>query len=179
MFANVFAAQTAPTTQHLKESWEDEIGTTISENTWCKCLYNIHTCSINARHQLIQYKVVHRPHYSRVKLHSFFPSTPPICVKCKQTDGTLAHILSFCSKLGSGVGYSIFILRFMDRISPPDPETGVLGWSHQLMALNHWKAQAVQFGMVIAKRSILKFWNKDIDPTFEIWLTELLHTLHI
>lgn len=61
MFVNVFAAQTAPSTQHLKE--------------------NIHSCSINARHHLIQYKVVHRLHYSRVNLHSFFPSTRPLCKK--------------------------------------------------------------------------------------------------
>lgn len=31
MFVNVFAAQTAPST-HLKESWKEEIGTTISED---------------------------------------------------------------------------------------------------------------------------------------------------
>lgn len=52
MFVNVFAAQTAPSAQHLKESWEEEIGTTISKDAWCKCLYNIQTCSVNARHQI-------------------------------------------------------------------------------------------------------------------------------
>lgn len=51
VIVNVFAAQTAPSTQHLRECWEGEIGTVISEDAWCKCLCSIHTCSINSRHQ--------------------------------------------------------------------------------------------------------------------------------
>lgn len=124
MFVIVFAAKTAPSTQHLKESWQEEIGTTVSENAWCKCLYNIHTCSINARHQLIQYKVVHRLHYSSVKLHSFFPSTSAICVQCKQTDGTLAHMFWFCSKLSR---FWCEILNFYSEVSGHDPPIPILG----------------------------------------------------
>lgn len=143
-------------------------------------LLSRHTCSINARHQLIQYKVIHRLHYSHVKLHSFFTSNSPLCVKCKQADGTLAQMFWFCSKLSR---FWCEVFNFYSEVYrhdfPPDPETGILGWSHQLKTLSHWKAQAVQFGMVIAKKSILKLWNKDTAPTFDIWLIELSHTLHI
>lgn len=38
MFVNVFAAQTPQSTQHLREGWEREIGTVISEDAWSKCL---------------------------------------------------------------------------------------------------------------------------------------------
>lgn len=53
MFVIAFAAETAPSTQHLRECWEREIGTVIPEDAWSKCLYSIHACSINSRHQLI------------------------------------------------------------------------------------------------------------------------------
>ncbi len=178
MFVNVFAAQTAPSTQHLRECWEREIGTTISDDAWCKCLSSIHTCSINSRHQLIQYKVIHGLHYSRVKLHSFFSFTSPLCVKCKQSNGTLAHMLWFCNKLRR-FWHEVF--HFYSEVYGydllPDPETGILGWSHQLETLSHSKALSCLYGKVIAKKIILKVWNKDISPSFEAWLTEPSNTL--
>ena len=61
----------------------------------------------------------------------------------------------------------------------PNPETGILGWSHQLETLSHWKALSIQYGMAIAKKIILKVWNKDISPSFEAWLTELSNTLYM
>lgn len=180
MFVNVFAAQTAPSTQYLRESWEKDIGTTISEDAWRKCLHSIYTCSVNSRHQLIQYKVIHRLHYSRVKLHSFYASTSPLCVKCKQADGTLAHMFWFCNKLGR-FWHEVF--HFYSEVYgydlTPDPETGILGWSHQLDTLNRWKALSIQYGMVVAKKIILKVWNKETPPCFEAWLTEFSNILYM
>lgn len=37
----------------------------------------------------------------------------------------------------------------------------------------------VAYGMVIAKRCILKMWKSDSPPKFEAWLRELVGILHI
>lgn len=71
---NVFMGQTAPSTQHLRGSWESEIGVEISEDTWAECVHSIQCCLINWR-QLIQYKVIRTLHYSCVNLNSFYPSS--------------------------------------------------------------------------------------------------------
>lgn len=72
-------------------SWEKDLGIDILENRWTKVLglQGISSCSINSYFQLILYKVVHRLHYSRTKLHSIYPSVSPLCLKCKSTEGML------------------------------------------------------------------------------------------
>ncbi len=54
-------------------------------------LRNVHTCSVNARHSLIQFKVIHRLRYSKLKLHQIYPTISPLCNKCETLEGTLFH----------------------------------------------------------------------------------------
>ncbi len=86
-------------TQKIKHDWEEEMGFNIHENMWDECLRNVHTCSVNVRHNLIQFKVVHRLHYSKLKLHKIYPTISPLCNKCKTLEGTLFHSLWSCSKI--------------------------------------------------------------------------------
>lgn len=71
-------------TEYIKEGWEKELGTGIAEDIWKESQRYINTCSLNARHCQIQFKILHRLYYSRVKLHRIFPEISPICDKCNQ-----------------------------------------------------------------------------------------------
>ena len=51
----------------IKENWEKDLETDISEVQWSKILKRIHSSSICAKHGLIQFKIVHRLHMSKVK----------------------------------------------------------------------------------------------------------------
>lgn len=51
--------------------------------------------------------------------------------------------------------------------------------TQQLETLSHWKTLSIQYGMVIAKKIILKIWNKEISPRFETWLKEISSTLYM
>jgi hypothetical protein len=62
-----FSNYTEASTSHLKETWGKELNIEISDDLWGEALSRIPSCSINARYQLIQYKVVHRLHYSKTK----------------------------------------------------------------------------------------------------------------
>ncbi len=53
-------------------AWEDELGAELSDETWDRCLTAVRSCSVNIRHQLIQFKVIHRLHYTKTKLHKIF-----------------------------------------------------------------------------------------------------------
>lgn len=48
----------------IKQVWESELVIEIEDESWEEVLVNIKYCSINARLQLIQYKIVHRLHYT-------------------------------------------------------------------------------------------------------------------
>lgn len=66
-FVNFFTGQLRCNALILKEAWEEELGLQIENEIWEESLSCIQSCSINARHQLIQFKILHRLHYSKTK----------------------------------------------------------------------------------------------------------------
>lgn len=84
---------------NIKRAWEEDLDRPLSEDTWNCILKQVHSSSICARHSLIQFKVVHRAHISKVKLAQMFPGTNPICNRCQCAEGTLIHMFWTCPKL--------------------------------------------------------------------------------
>lgn len=180
LFVNVFKDNTNFSSLHLKIAWEEDLGIQVSETVWDKCLSSIYSCSINSRHQLIQYKVLHRLHYSKTKLSKFYSSVSPICDKCKAAEGTLAHLFWFCAQIQS---FWIEIFHFFAKVYNcallPDPFIAILGWSDSLQALRPKVRLPIQYGVIVAKKVILLLWKKNTRPLFSDWLTELTSTLHL
>lgn len=81
----------------LKENWEKDLDTSISEDQWASIIQRIHSSSICARHSFIQFKIV--LYMSKVKLSKIFSEVSPICEKCKQAPATLYHSLWSCPNL--------------------------------------------------------------------------------
>ena len=77
----------------IKTKWEKEMGTEISDTLWEKSLEHTHRCSNNARHCLIQLKILHRLHYSKERLHRIYPELSPICDRCLAAEDTLCHTM--------------------------------------------------------------------------------------
>ena len=179
-FVDLFTSLNPTSSQHLKEAWEKDLALSISDNDWESYLGDIHKCSINSRHQLIQFKVVHRLHYSCTKLHSFYPSVSPICSKCQSAEGTLGHLFWFCPKLNQFWSdiFKCFSEVYECNISP-DPFTAILGGSQHLSMLTNEHRRTIQYGMVIAKRNILTLWKSGEAPSFKAWLSETTSLLHM
>ena len=74
---NVLQNNTPPS-EVYRRAWEDEMGQQISNYIWDESLQFIHTCSLNTRRCLIQFKVRHRLYYSKTKLNKIFPSSSPL-----------------------------------------------------------------------------------------------------
>lgn len=136
-----------PKVVSIKEAWEKELGTLMPLNVWEESLEYIHECSINAQHCSIQFKILHRLHYSKAELHGIFPDVSPLCEKCDSMEATLSHSYALCPKLQQ---YRCDILHFFSLIlevrMEPDPILIILGISGELLKLT------------IAQQRLLAFW---------------------
>lgn len=179
-FIDVFNNQFDISTWYLKDSWEKDLGIQITNEDWEKSIKVINTCSINSRHQLIQYKVVHRLHYSRVKLKKFYPSISSKCNKCESAEGSLGHLFRSCPRLFEF--WSEIFNFYSEAYScdlAPDPAIAVFGWSDSLRGFSQQFKKAVQYGKVLAKKVILYLWKSSSKPLFKSWLSEFSTTLHL
>lgn len=57
-------------TAGLRQGWADELVLEIKDEVWDECLKGVYHCSVNVRHNLIQFKMLHRLYYSREMLHT-------------------------------------------------------------------------------------------------------------
>lgn len=107
-----FTSKDSTSTNGIKKAWEKEINTLLSDNIWRIALSRVHRCSVNSRHSLIQFKVIHRFHYSKFMLHKFYPSVSQMWDKCKSSEGTLLHLFWDCPAIQPLVWLSIFSFFF-------------------------------------------------------------------
>ena len=145
------------------------------------CLLKIHRCSINARHKLIQFKITHRLHYSKLKVNKMYPNVSALCNKCKNQVGTLTHQLWTCPSLHS-FWSSIFDFysKAFKRLCEPCPLVAILGSAgDSTQYSNNTKSvqQSLCLGAILAKRLILRHWKSDNVPSIEMWMRELSETL--
>lgn len=88
---SILMAHEVVSTKKVKNDREQELNTELNVTDWEGILDRIHSSSINSRHALVQFKVVHRLHYSKARVHGIYSNISPLCDKCKQQSGTLTH----------------------------------------------------------------------------------------
>ncbi len=118
---------------------------------------------------MIQFKVIHRLHYSKTKLHTIFPNVSSICNNCKISEGTLSHLFWTCHKIRP-FWQSIF--RFISEAYniylPPEAKLGTFGDTSDIGS--KYVSQAVSL-------CILQKWKSESVPVFEVWLRDLSYVL--
>lgn len=162
----------------LKNQWEGDLGTQISDDTWEEALDRIHSSSICLRHTVIQFKVLHRLHWSKIKLAKFVPDMDPICDRCRQDQATLAHAFWFCPKLNT-FWQSIF-KTFSDVLEVPiEPSAfiAIFGVVSQETHLSRNGKNMIAFASLLARRLILLKWKEKFPPTFKAWVNDIMHHL--
>ncbi len=169
MFGLFESFVTAPN-ERFKVAWEDELGAELSDETCDRCLTAARSCSVNSRHQLIQFKVIHCLYYTKTKLHKMFSSVSPFCDKCKVTEDTTARAFWFCPSR-SGFWTSIFdwYSKAYNRPLLLDTELAIFGFSQHTSSLPNALQQALTLSMIVAKRLLLKNWKSSSPPSFWLW----------
>ena len=82
-----------PSLERTRCAWEQDLGVQLSTQTWEGSLDSIHSSSLCLRHNLIQFKIIHRLHFSRDRLAAIYPNTDPHCLRCHQGTATVVHVL--------------------------------------------------------------------------------------
>lgn len=164
----------------IKENWEKDLETDISEARWSKILKRVHSSSICARHGLIQFKIVHRLHMSKVKLSKIFPGVSPLCDRCKQAPASLYHTFWSCPSLTafwSSIfeAYSVVAHRTIELC----PFLGLFGIPSEDLILTKGQLNIMVYSALLARRLILLNWKSDRPPSFGRWICEVMHFLKI
>lgn len=167
-------------TSHIKENWEKDLNIQITEEQWNHSLNQIHKCSINVRHCLMQFKMVHRLHFSKAKLNRWFPSVSPLCDKCQTDEATLAHSYILCPKI-QVYWCNIFdiISEILDSRIEPDPQTIIFNISEALDDLTSAHRRFVNYCLMSAKKCLLMLWKGKDTPNVKMWLADLVNTLEV
>ena len=140
--------------EYIKEGLEEELSMGIAENKWKESLRYINTCSLNARHCLIQFKILHRLHYSRVKLHRIFPEISSICEKFNQVGANLIHSYALFPKLEDFwmAGFSFFSKVFKTTLRP-DPPLVIQGMSGSTRNLQNIQRRLLSYGLLCGEKT--------------------------
>lgn len=80
---NLISNLQCPSIAAIKLKWEQDLNFTFTNKLWDSILSQVHTTSMCARHALIQFKIFHCAHLSKVKLACIYPDINPMCGKCR------------------------------------------------------------------------------------------------
>ena len=127
------------------------------------------------RHNLIQFKILHRLHFSRDRLAAIYPNTDPHCLRCHQGIATIGHMFCACPAL-THFWTKIFeaFTHMCGRLIPPDPITAIFGVRAEEVQTSTSQAYAIAFASLLARRLILRQWKSANPPSFLCWVKEVL-----
>lgn len=136
--------------------------------------------AVNSRQRLIQFKVIHRFHYSKFILHKFYPSVSPTFDKCKVNNGTLLHLFSDCPVICTFWSKIFFLFsKPFQRSFLLDRNLAFFGFIVDSLALPFYIQFVLLMGTVLAKKLILAEWKTTNPPPFQNWLHELISVIHM
>ena len=164
----------------IKTQWEEDLGDEISDELWESILHRVHSSSICAKHGLIQCKIVHRIHWTRVKLSQIFPDVDPTCERCHSSPASLAHTLWSCPNLHEYWSKVFDILSdVLELTISPSPFTALFGVLPPTVPLSSYKADFVAFITLVARRLILLRWKSSNAPSFSSLIKDILSFMKI
>ncbi len=129
----------------------------VSAEHWRRALGGVHTASVCARHGLIQFRVLHRLHYSKVKLSKMFPDIDSTCDRCKLSPTSLAHSFWLCPNLSTYWSSIFQTLSDIFKLTiQPDPLIAIFGIAgKENKNLSRTKLRITKLVALLARRLIL------------------------
>lgn len=167
------------TLQSLRDKWEGDLHVQISDETWKKIIDRIFSSSICLRHGVIQFKVVHRLHWSKTRLSKIRDDFDPTCDRCKQEPASLLHMFWTCSKL-QNFWKNIFniLSEACGIILKPCPFIAIFGVNLD-GHLTKPQANLVAFGALMARRRILLNWKDAHPPAYGLWVKDVMYHVQL
>lgn len=172
--------ETTPTLDHLKRAWQDDLGVSITDNQWSKAQRNVHSTSVCIRHGLLQFKVLHRLHLSKLKLSKMFPSISPSCDRCSQGPASLAHMFWNCPHITT-YWNTIFqtLSKILKKQLKPEPIWALFGVKPVNVQLSDTQNSMVGFVTLLARRLILLCWKQKMPPAHSALMKDIMGHLKL
>lgn len=162
-----------------KDSWERELGTTLPDEYWQRVLQSVHSSSICARHGLIQCKIVHKVHYTNLRLSRIYPNVADSCNRCKQSPADHTHMFWSCPGLATFWSEIFQTLNTAYNTTVvPEPLLALFGVSLQPFASGVMQ-HVLAFTTLLARRLILLKWKCVQPPSHNRWVKELLLSIRL
>lgn len=139
--------------------WEKELGIQLQDPWWERAKLQVNSSSSCARLNLIQFKVLHRMHFSKAKLAKIFPGSSEACNRCAFVPADLAHTFSSCSKL-TGFWNSFF--KIMSEVL--GPVIAIFGVPSNYSEFSKQTFNVLAFASLIVRRCILLHWKLPKPP---------------
>ena len=157
-----------------KYSWEQELGVTLPDDYWEQVLRLVHSSSICARHGLLQCKVVHKVHYTNLRLSRIYPNVTDSCNRCKQSPADHSHMFWSCPGLATFWSeiFKTLSTAYNTTISP-QPLLALFGAPLQPFA-SRVIQNVLAFTTLLARRLILFKWKHPQPPSHSRWVEEVL-----
>lgn len=160
----------------IKETWEVELGEEIPGGVWEVALQRVHKSSICAKHGLIQCKIIHRAHLTKVRLAKIHKDVDPSCDRCHQAPANHVHMFWSCSALLS-FWRDIFasLSQVTGKVIEPNPMTALFGTPPPPVPPSSSDATFIAFVTLLARRLILLRWRSPSPPSHTLWIKEILN----
>lgn len=162
-----------------RNSWERELGCSLSDEWWERALDRVNSTSSCADLTLIQFKVLHRIHYSKAKLKKLF-NTSDSCDRCSLVPASHTHMFFSCPKLNSF--WSSFYNTLSKALNKPvlrSPLTSIFGVPEEFTRLTNRENNVIAFTSLVARRRILLQWKDKNPPSPNSWLKDLMSFLRL
>lgn len=160
----------------IKALWEDDLGVVFDDGMWGNILNKVHHSSVCAKHGLIQCKVLHRAHLTKIKLSKIYKDVDPTCDRCHLAAASHIHMFWSCSALFS------YWQRIFDTLSDvtgkrmePNAVTALFGVISATAPFSLEERSFIAFVSLLARRLILLKWKSATPPSHLHWVKDVLY----
>ena len=161
----------------IQNTWEKEFGATFAPEWWQATLDRVNSTSLCASLTLIQFKILHRAHLTKVRLNKLF-DTSEMCDRCHLAPADHTHTFYSCSRLAP-FWSSVYdtLSRVLGRMVAPSPFISIFGVPEIFSSFTRKECNIIAFVSLVARRHILLHWKDPKPPSSNSWLKDLMSFL--
>lgn len=128
----------------------------------------------------MQFKIVHRAHYSKSRLAKIYPNVTECCDRCSQAPCNLTHMFWSCLRLGEyWKSYFSAISVILEQVIEPSPQIAIFGIPEAGKNQSVRQANVISFTSLIAHQRILLLWKRPLPPSLASLLRDTMSFLEM
>lgn len=130
---------------------------------------------------IIQFKILHRVHYSKVRLAKIYPNIDANCDRCRNAPADLTHMFWSCPALSSF--WSIIFKTLSEALHidlQPNATMAIFGTTdRQYTTFRKNYKNIIAFTTLLARRRILLHWKSKNPPKVSLWFSDLTQFIQL